>query len=324
MPLRLLCGALSPAGLRGGLSILIFHRVRPQADAVWSGGPSAARFDQLLSWVSALFNVLPLDEAIDMLQAGRLPARAMAITFDDGYADNCNIALPLLQRHRMNATFFVASDFIDGGRMWNDSIVEFVRRAVGSELDLAALGLGCHSLAGDAARRATISRLLREVKYLTPEQRSNVVQQLEARAAAAGTRLPSDLMMTTDQLRALRRAGMLIGGHTRHHPILAKLDDAGAREEICGGKQRLEAMLGEPVKLFAYPNGRPGQDYVARDAALVRAAGYRAAVTTAPGMARQGADVFQLPRFTPWDSSPWRFGLRLAGNMRSPGAVASA
>lgn len=320
MPLRLLCGALSPAGPRGGLSILIFHRVRPQPDALWSGGPDAARFDQLLSWVGAAFNVLPLDTAIDALQAGRLPARAMAITFDDGYADNCSVALPILQRHRMNATFFVASDFIDGGRMWNDSIVEFVRHQSGSELDLGALGLGSYRITTTAERRRAIVRLLRQVKYMTPEQRADVIGQLEARVDGG---LPRDLMMTTAQLRALRGAGMGVGGHTRRHPILATLDEAAAADEIAGGKQRLEAMLGEPVTLFAYPNGKPGQDYRARDAALVRAAGYRAAVSTSPGMARRGADVFQLPRFTPWDPTRWRFGLRLANNMRSPGQLAS-
>ena len=79
MPLRLLCGALSPAGPRAGLSILIFHRVRSQPDALWSGGPDAARFDQLLSWVGAAFNVLPLDAAIDALQAGEKNERAETI-----------------------------------------------------------------------------------------------------------------------------------------------------------------------------------------------------------------------------------------------------
>jgi peptidoglycan/xylan/chitin deacetylase (PgdA/CDA1 family) len=130
--------------------------------------------------------------------------------------------------------------------------------------------------------------------------------------------LPNDLMLSSTQLRALRDAGMLIGGHTRSHPILARLDDADAREEIVGGKQRLEALLGEPISLFAYPNGKPEEDFAARHAAMARAAGFEAALTTAAGMARQDTDPFQLPRFTPWDRTHWRFGLRMARNMRMP------
>jgi peptidoglycan/xylan/chitin deacetylase (PgdA/CDA1 family) len=321
MALRWLYGTMSPSGDRAGLSILIFHRVRPQVDAIWSGGPDARRFDRLLGWVGAAFSVLPLDEAIEALQAGRLPARALAITFDDGYADNHGIAWPLLRRHRMNATFFVASDFLDGGRMWNDTVVEAVRRAPGTELDLEPLGLGRHRVGDAAERRRTISVLLRETKYVPMLERAELVARLEA---CIGTSLPTDLMMRSEQVRELHAGGMRIGGHTRRHPILARLDDADAREEIAGGKQRLESLLGTRLSLFAYPNGKPGQDYLARHTDMVREAGYTAAVSTSPGMARRGADCFQLPRFTPWDVARWRFSLRLANNMRFAGHVAPA
>jgi len=145
-------------------------------------------------------------------------------------------------------------------------------------------------------------------------ERDAAVQRV---AEICGAQLPTNLMMTSAQLRELRAAGMLIGGHTCSHPILTQIDDVSAREQICGGKQRLESILGEPVTLFAYPNGKPQQDYGARHADMVRAAGFSAAVTTAPGMARWDADTFQLPRFTPWDRTPLRFGLRLARNMRT-------
>jgi peptidoglycan/xylan/chitin deacetylase (PgdA/CDA1 family) len=319
--LRWLYGALSPSGRRAGLSILIFHRVRPQADPIWSGGPDARRFDELLGWIGAGFRVMPLDDAILALDAGRLPARALSITFDDGYADNHAIAWPILQRHRMNATFFIASDFLDGGRMWNDTIVEAVRRAPGTELDLSAMGLGTHRIGDAAQRRHAIGSLLQQTKYMPMQERQQIVEQLERSIGAA---LPDDLMMRSDQLRQLHAGGMRIGGHTRGHPILARIGDDEAREEIAGGKARLESLIGQSLTLFAYPNGKPGQDYLAAHARMAREAGYRAAVSTSPGMARQGADLFQLPRFTPWDRTPWRFGLRMARNMRSPGQLAPA
>jgi peptidoglycan/xylan/chitin deacetylase (PgdA/CDA1 family) len=122
-------------------------------------------------------------------------------------------------------------------------------------------------------------------------------------------------MMTSDQVRSLRRAGMQVGAHTVTHPILARLDEAAARQEISTGKQQLEDLLGERVGLFAYPNGKPGEDYLLQSVDLVRQAGFDAAFTTAWGAATPQTDPFQLPRFTPWDQSRARFGLRLARNL---------
>jgi len=87
-----------------------------------------------------------------------------------------------------------------------------------------------------------------------------------------------------------------------------------ARAEIVEGKRRLEEITDAPVTLFAYPNGKPGRDYGPRDVELVRRAGFAAAVSTRAGAANRASDLFQLPRFTPWDKSPRRFGMRLLAN----------
>src|SRR5215831_142994 len=106
---------LSPSGPRGRLSILIFHRVLRQHDPLISDLPTAAQFETQMRWVREWCNVLPLGEAIDRLYAGTIPARALSITFDDGYADNEEVAAPILKRLDMTATFFVATGFLDGG-----------------------------------------------------------------------------------------------------------------------------------------------------------------------------------------------------------------
>src|ERR1044071_7430526 len=84
----------------------------------------------------------------------RLPKRALSITFDDGYADNYNVAAPILLRLGLAATFFVATGFLDGGCMFNDVVIEALRCAGGAELDLDDLGLGRHPL-GDPDRKST-------------------------------------------------------------------------------------------------------------------------------------------------------------------------
>lgn len=294
------------------LSILIFHRVLAQPDALMPGEPDSAEFDALLEAVAQNFSTLSLSEAVRHLSAGSLPPRALCITFDDGYADNAEIALPLLQRHGLPATFFVATEFLDGGRMWNDSVIESVRRAPGPQWDLSALQLGEHTLGTAAQRCQAIAAILNQLKYLPLPQRLEKVQAL---VGHVGQPLPDNLMMTAQQVRSLRRAGMEIGGHTRSHPILTKLAPEAAREEMRAGKMRLEEILDEAVTLFAYPNGKPNQDYAAEHVLMTRELGFQTAVSTAWGSAQRDSDIFQLPRFTPWERAPQRFILRLAQNL---------
>ena len=130
---RALFGLLSPGGARARLTVLIFHRVHPGQDAMFPGEMHAATFRERMGWVREWFNVLPLDEAVAALARGTLPARALAITFDDGYADNFTVALPILQQLGLPATFFIATGFLDGGRMWNDTVIEAMRARTGAD-----------------------------------------------------------------------------------------------------------------------------------------------------------------------------------------------
>ena len=290
----------------------MFHRVHEQRDELFPNAIHAATFRERMLWISSWFNVLPLDEAVTALGRGTLPARALAITFDDGYADNCVVALPILRQLRLHATFFISTAFLDGGAMFNDVVIEAIRHARAHELDLSEIGLGIHTLDSPAARRAAIDAILQRLKYLPLVVRH---EQTDAVASIADVKPPTDLMMTSDQVRTLAAAGMGIGGHTMRHPILAAIDHDLARAEIAGGRDALVGLLRQPVKLFAYPNGKPGADYVAAHVAMVQGLGFAAAVSTSPGAASAGSSLYELPRFTPWDRTRLRWGLRLARNL---------
>ena len=302
------------AAMAGGprLSILIFHRVLAKPDALLPGEPDAALFETRMRLVKSAFNVISLTDAARHLRERTLPANAACITFDDGYADNATVALPILQRVGIPATFFVATGFLDGGRMWNDTVIEAVRAAPGPRLNLAAIGLGEWPCATDEERVASIAGLLEALKYRPQSERSAKVAEL---AAAVGLSAPSDLMMTRSQVRTLHDAGMGIGAHTVTHPILTTLSEVEARREIDDGRRELEAIVNEPIALFAYPNGKPGRDYDKTHVALARELGFQAAVSTGWGTSDDRSDLFQLPRFTPWDLDMNRFGLRLAANL---------
>jgi peptidoglycan/xylan/chitin deacetylase (PgdA/CDA1 family) len=294
---------------RRRLSILMYHRVLPASDPINTWDVTAEEFDAQMRALAAHFAPLPLREAVERLAHDALPPGAVCVTFDDGYADNCTVALPILQRHAIPATFFIATAYLNGGRMWNDTVVEAVRAAAAELLDLKGIGLGSLPLGAAASRRATIETILKGIKHRPNEERERAVRHL---VDQVGMPLPDDLMLTDAQLLALRRSGMEIGAHTDRHPILANLPSASAREEIVAGRERLVELLREPVRLFAYPNGKPRRDYGYEHVQMVRAAGFAAAVSTADGVASAGCDPYQLPRQPPWDRNPVTFSLRLA------------
>ena len=304
----------SPAGRNARLSILIFHRVFRTRDPLFPEEPDMARFGEILGWLGAWFRVLPLDDAVTRLQAGTLPARAVAISFDDGYADNFENALPLLEKHQLPATFFVSTGFLDGGRMWNDTVIEAIRACPDETLHLddPGLGLGRFRLASVEDKRRAIETIIPRIKYLPVHERAENAERI---ARIAGVDLPSNLMMTSEQIRQLHRLGMQIGAHTMAHPNLVTIGLDEARKEIAGSKRFLEERLETRVRLFAYPNGKPGKDYSPEHVHLARELGFDAAFSTTHGCATRHSDPFQLPRFTPWDRTQTRFALRLLRNM---------
>lgn len=312
--LRSVAGVLSPAGRGAKLSILIFHRVLPTPDPLIPWEPDARRFEWQVKYLSKIFNVISLSDAVDRLQLGTLPSRAACITFDDGYADNLTVAAPILQRYGLPATVFVAPGYVDGGIMFNDVVIDMVRNTTSSWLDLEEHGLGRHAVVTIDDKLAAIGKILAQLKYQSFEQRSDLARQLVERRSESLAQL--DLMLSSQQLKTLRSDLLEIGAHTVNHPILAKLPAAQAQQEILSSKQWLEARLEREVTLFAYPNGKPDTDYLSQHAQMVKNAGFKAAVSTAWGVSTRQSDMFQLPRFTPWDLTEHAFFARLLLNLR--------
>lgn len=303
---------LAPGGSNGKLSIFIFHRVLPQADPLLPFEPSAEEFDWIVRFISRTFTVLPLSEAASRLKDGTLPPAAATITFDDGYADNLLVAWPILKRYGAPATFFIATSFLEGGRMWNDDVIEAFRFSRKDELDLSEFDLGIHQLTDTTSRVNGYEYVLGKLKYFEHRLRSEISREIARRCEVPAI---AELMMTHPQLRLLHSEGAEIGAHTRTHPILERLDDAVAKKEIESGKQELEVLVGSAVRVFAYPNGVPGRDCSARHAEMVRQAGFDAAVSTRQACATSTSDIFLLPRVTPWDRTPLRFAMRSMMNL---------
>ena len=274
--------------------------------------PTLESFDWQMRIMRKHFNPLPLVEAVERLLNGSLPERAVCITFDDGYADNQLHALPVLMRYAIPATVFISTGFLNGGRMWNDSIIEALRSFRDEKLDLRELNLDCYNLDCIEQRLASAESIIGKIKHLDPGVRMDIVHKIAERV----TDLPNDIMLTDEQVQSLASNGVTIGAHTVNHPILSSVPDDIARNEISDSKAYLEDLIQDPIAVFAYPNGKPDLDYSAKHSNLVKAMGFKAAVSTHWGVSTSQSDRFQLPRFTPWDKQELKFAIRLLANYR--------
>jgi peptidoglycan/xylan/chitin deacetylase (PgdA/CDA1 family) len=302
MPLAL----LSPAGSRARLAIFTYHRVLAVADPLMPDDPDARIFGEQMQWLTRYFRILPLEEAAAKLHEGKLPERTACVTFDDGYANNYELARPILKSLGMTATVFVATDAVERGIMWNDLVIEAVRRAgpVLRGSDLAAIGMPHRDL---PSQSGSIERVLEHLKYQALEARWQLAATFFARVAATE---PPRLMMSASTLREMARDGIAIGAHTVHHPILKTQSAEEARREIIASRDWIAAAVGVVPVAFAYPNGRPGRDYDASHVEMVRDAGFRLAVSTAWGCATRASNLLELPRVAFWDRTRARFWLR--------------
>jgi len=291
--------------------IFFFHRVLAQPDPLRPGELDARRFETILTWIGEQFRVLPPLQACEGLAGGNLPARAAIITFDDGYRDNHDVALPILRQKGMKAAFFIATGYLGDGVQFNDRLTELFREVQGDSLDAGWLGLGTLNLGSLNDRLDALERVREAVKYLTLEARLDAVERLQSACGASGDNLRCGrVMMTPEEVASLAGNGMEIGGHTVHHPILQAVDDAMAYEEIAGGRDALSGILGRAPLMFAYPNGKPGSDFGQKHAAMASKAGFRFAFSTQRGVATRETDPMLLPRFMPWHTDKLRFKLQ--------------
>ena len=304
---------LAPQGERSRLSVLIYHRVLKEEDPLFPNEVTANSFDKQLAELGKVFNILPLEEAIMRLKCNDLPACPACITFDDGYADNVSIALPILKKYNFHATFFIATSYLDGGRMFNDTIIHAIRMANKTYADLTQFGLQRYKIETIEDKINAINSILKYVKYLSVFEREKIAKIITDRVTDIEP--PTDLMMSSEQLKELTRFGMGVGGHTARHPILAKLNSNDVKQEIEEGREYLESVLGEKIKLFAYPNGKPGVDYLPEQSDILRKMNFIAAFSTQWGVAHRNSDIFQVPRFTPYTKKISHFTPMLIRNL---------
>jgi peptidoglycan/xylan/chitin deacetylase (PgdA/CDA1 family) len=243
-----------------GVVCLNYHRIgeggrSPFDRELWSA--SAEAFDEQVRFLAAHFDVVTPDDLPDVSPTPR--DRFVLITFDDGYRDNYELAFPILRRHGVAASFFVTTGYVDRPRLpWWDDIARMVRESPRAGLE-AGTWLPGPITFDEPGRDEAVATLLCVYKTLPPDRTGPYVEYLATATGSErhGDRPVGGMWMTWDMLRKMRAAGMVIGGHTVDHPVLATLTEDAQCAEISGCAQRIAEELGEPMRYFSYPVGQP-------------------------------------------------------------------
>jgi peptidoglycan/xylan/chitin deacetylase (PgdA/CDA1 family) len=273
-----------------------------------------------LEVLSQQARVLSLGEMLTGLDRGTLPARSIAITFDDGYADNLHAARPLLERHGFPATVFVTAGLVGSRQLfWWDELAQLtlapaeLPSMVRLDIEGRPFSFGLGPDARLDARQESFRRwrfhepaptrrhllyqtLWRRLQPLSETTRRRALGDLREHGRFTTQEAPGRRIMHADEIVELVEDGLIeVGAHTMTHPVLSRIPVADQVNEISQSKAALEQVLGQPISSFAYPHGGRG-DYTQATIQTVRGANLRSACTTSEGWLRPGSDRYQLPR----------------------------
>lgn len=285
--------------------VFMLHHVHPERPRVFEPNRILKVTPQFLERViqqvlDAGFDVIGLDDLKSRLRQPEHQRPFACFTFDDGYRDNRDHALPIFRRYNLPFAVYVPSDYPDGrGDLWWLALEGAIAKADGVKVEMTGgeRTFDTRTPAGKDAAWDAIYWWLRGLPEATA--RAEVARIAEA-AGFEASRLCSSLVMSWDELRAFAADPLVtIGAHTCGHWALAKLPEADARREMADSVRRVSEMLGRPCRHFSYPYGDSGSAG-AREFRLARELGIETAVTTRKGLihAAHADALTALPRFS--------------------------
>jgi peptidoglycan/xylan/chitin deacetylase (PgdA/CDA1 family) len=279
--------------------VLGYHRVTDASPDPYGMRVSPRNFAEHLEVLRQSATPLRLQDVAASVSGGSIPRGAVAVTFDDGYADNLITTKQLLERFEMPMTFFVTAGAL-GSEFWWDElerILLFAKR-LPPELSLrvgdAELSWRAGGLDESIGREQLLLAVSRRMEPLGEAGRVAALEELQRWAGPSQRLEPVHRAVTAEELLELATGGLVeIGSHTSTHPRLARLSQGDQKKEIEGSGKRLRDLLGSEIRSFSYPHGSLSGETVA----LVREAGYRRACTSDPDVVSGRTDLLQIPRF---------------------------
>jgi peptidoglycan/xylan/chitin deacetylase (PgdA/CDA1 family) len=291
---------------REGVPILMFHNVGHPSETGYLPGHmkiSEAKLRRLLGMLQKSgYRTCTMNQLMEELEKGHVPHDAVVLTFDDGYRDNHDVLLPILQSMGATATVYVQTGPMKGRLNWLHhyfwSLHEIgphdLAERLAQEVEQAHLKLDLRNLpAQEDVAEYEMKRLL---KYeVTPADRDTVLGNIFKSLGGVDADLARDVYLGPEECRTLDKAGVEIGAHTVNHLILSSLDATQQRLEIEGSLRDLESWLGHGVASFAYPYGRTW-DYDEETLSILKELGFQSATTAMPGLNDASTPRLELKR----------------------------
>lgn len=288
--------------------ILYYHRVNDDHDPFFPSTPIRV-FEQQMRFVARHYRVVSLRDLVAHLDSGSGES-VVAVTFDDGYRDNYQHAFPILQRYGVPATIFLSTGSIDSREpLWFETLAGAMKRTPREFLDLENGVPRRYWLRSTEERLRANGEIFAMLRRATDTDRLQWLDGILRELGAPAATDRSDMMLTWDEVRAMRPHGVDYGGHTVTHPYLARLTEEHMRWEASECKHRIEAELQAGVSHFAYPNGRD-EDFAPWNREVLRSVGYDAAVTTVWGLNDGSTDRMALRRGGPWEQDEALFAYK--------------
>jgi len=295
-------GALNLAARVAPLSavILMYHSIVEDPEVTRHSigiSQSRASFEAHMQILTRQFNPVTIEQIAQFAREGRpLPARSVAVTFDDGFADNYEVALPILSRYGVPAVVYIMVNAVATGTLpWYCRLRFALETTRKTEWRHPEEG-GIYKIATTGERQAVLNMVWEMCARRTGAAQDELVRQVETSLEVEPLNARSGLMLNWDKVRALRKAGHVIGGHTLSHPNLAHVSAEEARAEIAGCKKELEEHIGESVDHFSYPHPALNPQWNSGTLEVTREAGFQSAVLTSCGPVRAGDDPLLLKR----------------------------
>ena len=314
--------------LRGRAVVLTYHRVLPKERSAESFSTDAIvvspeTFRRQMQLLRRLFTPLSADDFAAALSTGRFPANACVVTFDDGWYDNADYALPILRETAVPAVLFVATDYIGTDAcFWQERLARALSaarripdRSAALFAELGASHVLDTSLTAAQAKLA-IRAIIDRYKAQPQPEIDALVRKVEGLLREAGVAVDSqhpDRFLTWDQVKQLGSSGLVaIGSHCCTHTPLTKLDAGSVAAELRRSREIIRERTGIDPSDLAYPNG----DHDTHIARAVKDSGYRTAYTTNRGLVGPADDAFRVQRINIHEQSTdsdAAFMSRLAG-----------
>lgn len=286
-----------------GAAVLMYHSVLENPDEQWlvlgGIGHSAKVFRKQMEVVARRYRPVSMDDLLGFVSQGKhLPPRAVVVTFDDGYADNLEVAVPILNDLGIPAMFYITVDCIDNRRVPWPSRLRYAFFSTKESSWKRGADSRC-TISDTESRNRAYLQACDDCAKLAGQEQERFVAEIETKLNAAIPAQNNNQMMTWDQVRAMRTKGHSIGSHTMTHPNMAYVSTEDSRRELLLSKQRLETELKEPIVHFSYPCPALSPHWNSETLAMSKQAGYRTAVTTDGGMVTQHDQPLSLHRMRP-------------------------